>query len=193
MINKRSALALLAGAAVLPFAVEKLRGLVDSSPIYTPLLQLHNSPAPIPVVKFSEESGQNRSLANFFGKHVLVNIWSTLCPPCRKEMPPLDRLQDKLGPISDIQIVALSLDTIGFDQLRAFYSEIGVHNLAIYKGDEAEVMQSLRIVGLPTSLFIDHQCREIGRLIGPTIWDSPVVTDQISKLTVSAPIAQPTG
>jgi len=55
------------------------------------------SPRLLPEFHFVDDAGQERSLADFRGKVVLLNIWATWCPPCRTEMPSLDRLQLKLG------------------------------------------------------------------------------------------------
>ena len=97
-------------------------------------------------------------------------------------MPGLDRLQEKLGPIAEPEIVAISVDPVSFDQLRAFYSVIGIRNMAIYRGNETDIFQALGIVGLPTTLLIDHDGQEIGRLIGPTVWDAPEIVVQLSSL-----------
>ena len=64
-------------------------------------------PRPCPRSNFSTASGKERTLADWRGKVVLLNLWATWCAPCRKEMPALDRLQAALG--SDkFQVVALA-------------------------------------------------------------------------------------
>ena len=97
-------------------------------------------------------------------------------------MPALDRLQAQLGPNPEPEIVAISVDPVSFEQLQAFYSVNGISHLAIYKGIEADVLQTLRIGGLPTTLLIDHDGKEVARLIGPTVWDAPEVMNQLSTL-----------
>ncbi|MEP7173006.1 MAG: TlpA disulfide reductase family protein, partial [Aestuariivirga sp.] len=117
------------------------------------------------------------------GRHVLVNVWATWCPPCRKEMPALDRLQAKLGASPEPQVLAISVDAISFEQLQAFYSVNKIRNLAIFNGKESEILAATGIGGLPTTMLIDHDGNEIARLIGPTIWDAPELMDQLSALT----------
>jgi hypothetical protein len=97
-------------------------------------------------------------------------------------MPALDRLKAKLGPGAEPEIIALSVDPVSFDQLRAFYAVNSVTSLALYKGDETEVLRSLGIVGLPTTLLLDSHQREIGRLVGPTAWDDPEMIAQLASL-----------
>ncbi len=51
------------------------------------------------------------------------------------------------------RVVALSVDSIGFPQLQAFYDVVGVKSLNLYRGDESEVLTSLRIVASPRLCF----------------------------------------
>lgn len=192
MPNKRSSLAILAGVGLLPLVVQKVRGGVSTYFSDAPLLQIHEAPILMPPVSFTDSGGMRHSFADFPGKHLLVNIWAMWCAPCRKELPSLDRLQEKLGPVADPMIVALSVDSVGIDQLRAFYAANDVRNLAIYQGDESDIIYTLRIAGLPTTLLFDHQGMEIARLIGPTTWDAPKVVEQISKLVAVSPLVAPT-
>ena len=173
----------IGGLALLAFGLQKARDVIGPYIVDPPLLKIHQTPLPLPVVNFDGEKENAKTLANFVGKHVLVNIWAKWCPPCKEEMPSLDRLQEKLGPNADLQVVAISVDPISFEQIRAFFAVIGIKSLALYRGDESEIMQAFRIPGLPTSILIDHNGQEIGRMIGPTVWDSPRVVDQLAKLT----------
>ena len=138
------------------------------------------APRSLPNIAFEDEKGQKRTLADFKGKVMLLNIWATWCPPCRKEMPTLDRLQQRLGG-SDFEVVALSIDRDGVPAVRKFFKEIGVRALAVYVDRNAEAGFSLGIVGVPTTLLIDRSGQEIGRLAGPAEWDSPKVMETIRR------------
>ena len=94
-------------------------------------LVLHDAPKPVAAVEFADAQGRSRSLADFKGKVVLLNLWATWCVPCRQEMPTLDRLQGTLGG-AEFEVVPLSIDRGGLETVRKFYSEINVRNLAIY-------------------------------------------------------------
>ena len=132
---------------------------------------IHEAPKQIAAIQFEDADGRSRSLSNFHGKVVLLNIWATWCTPCRKEMPTLDRLQDVLGG-TDFEVVALSIDR-RLDAVRKFFAEIGIQKLAMYVDSSAKATRQLGAVGLPTTLLIDRDGREIARLIGPAEWDSP--------------------
>jgi thiol-disulfide isomerase/thioredoxin len=54
-------------------------------------------PKRLPELAFADAEGKPRTLDDFKGKTVLLNLWATWCVPCRKEMPALDALQGKLG------------------------------------------------------------------------------------------------
>lgn len=133
---------------------------------------LHDAPKTLPVIRFQDGDGQSRTLADFKGKVVLLNIWATWCGPCRREMPTLDRLQGKLGG-SNFEVLALSIDRGGPDVVRKFFTEIGIQNLALYIDPSAKAGHALKAVGLPVTLLLDRRGREIGRLVGPAEWDTP--------------------
>jgi thiol-disulfide isomerase/thioredoxin len=128
-------------------------------------------PAPIPEFKFVD--GENKPLAfkDFTGKVVLLNLWATWCAPCRKEMPDLDRLQAELG--SDkFEVVAISVDRSGVNGARKFLDQIGTKRLALYADPSARLASELKVIGLPATLLIDAEGREVGRLLGPAEWAS---------------------
>lgn len=136
------------------------------------VISLHETPQTIPDIRFKDASGRDLSLKHFQGKVVLLNIWATWCVPCRREMPTLDRLQDKLGG-PGFEVVALSIDRAGIEEVTKFYAEVGVKHLAFYIDSSGKAARDLGTVGLPTTLLIDRKGREIGRLVGPAEWDAP--------------------
>jgi thiol-disulfide isomerase/thioredoxin len=129
------------------------------------------SPEALPEIKFQDAEGRERTLAHWRGKVVLLNLWATWCLPCRKEMPSLDRLQAALG--SDkFEVVALSVDRKGLEASKKFLDETKVEKLGLYVDASTRANSTLRVVGLPATLLIDAEGREIGRLLGPAEWDS---------------------
>src|SRR5262249_15315769 len=83
-----------------------------------------------PEVKFEDATGKARTLADWKGKVVLLNLWATWCLPCRKEMPALDRLQQEMGSEA-FEVVALSVDRTGLAGARKFLDEAKVAKLAL--------------------------------------------------------------
>ncbi len=154
---------------------------LSSAAAAEPTFVMLDPPKALPDVRFVDGDGRDRSLADFRGKVVLLNIWATWCVPCRKEMPTLDRLQDTLGS-NDFEVVALSIDRGGPDVVRKFYGEIGVAHLAIHVDASGKAFRDLAVVGLPTTILIDRAGREIGRLVGPAEWDSPETIGTLRRL-----------
>lgn len=128
-------------------------------------------PEALPEISFNDESGKTLTLADFKGKAVLLNLWATWCAPCREEMPALNRLQEALGG-DKFEVVALSLDRKGADASKKFLDEAKATALKLYIDSSAKQGTALKIVGMPTTILIDKQGRELGRLAGPAEWDS---------------------
>jgi thiol-disulfide isomerase/thioredoxin len=128
------------------------------------------APDDLPEVKFQDAAGKERTLADWRGRIVLLNLWATWCLPCRKEMPALDRLQREMG--SDkFEVVAVSVDRAGLPGARKFLDETKAEKLALYADGTARMATTLRAAGLPVTLLLNAQGREIGRLLGPAEWD----------------------
>lgn len=129
-------------------------------------------PEALPDVPFVNGDGAQMTLASFKGKVVLLNLWATWCAPCREEMPGLDKLQGELG--SDkFQVVALAIDKSGIAGARKFLADIKAEKLGVYADPTGKEGTTLKVIGMPTTILIDAEGREIGRLIGPAHWDSP--------------------
>jgi thiol-disulfide isomerase/thioredoxin len=129
------------------------------------------APEPLPEFSFQDATGRERTLADWRGKLVLLNLWATWCVPCRKEMPALDRLQAEMG--SDrFEVVAVSVDRTGVQGARKFLDETKAGRLTLYVDPSARLASTLRAIGLPATLLIDAEGREVGRLLGPAEWDS---------------------
>lgn len=139
------------------------------------------TPEVLPEVKFQDRNGKELTLADWKGKVVLLNLWATWCLPCRKEMPALERLQAQLG--SDrFEVVAVSVDRTGLAGARKFLEETKIEKLALYADPTARMASNLRAAGLPATLLIDGEGREVGRLLGPAEWDSADAKKLIGSL-----------
>ena len=143
-------------------------------------------PVPSPEVRFTDGDDRPMALADFRGRIILLNLWATWCTPCREEMPTLDRLQGFLGG-PDFEVVALSIDHDGVAAVRKFYQEIGIKHLRIYNDPTTEAATRLNVLGIPGTLLIDREGREIGRALGPAEWDAPEVVEAIRKHLSDSP------
>lgn len=143
-------------------------------------LSFLDQPRPVPEIRFEDEHGHDLTLADFRGRVVLLNIWATWCVPCRQEMPTLDRLQARLGG-TDFVVMALSIDQKGVEPVRRFYQEVGVKKLNIYVDPSGKAAHTLTIPGVPTTLLIDRQGREVARKMGAAEWDGPEMVSLVEQ------------
>ncbi|MBM3569267.1 MAG: TlpA family protein disulfide reductase [Alphaproteobacteria bacterium] len=142
---------------------------------------VHPQPRPVPTVEFAGPDGARLTLDAFNGRVVLLNLWATWCAPCREEMPSLDRLQAIMGG-RDFAVVAVSVDRGDPAKPAAFLAEIGAKHLALYHDPSMKIARTLGLPGLPGTLLIDREGRELGRLLGPAEWDSPAALALIRRL-----------
>ena len=143
-------------------------------------LVVHGAPREVPDFSFIDSDGETRTLADWRGKLVLVNIWATWCAPCKEEMPALDRLQAKLGG-EDFAVVPISVDRGGVNKPRGFLEEIGADNLPVLLDQTARMNFKFDVMGLPATIVIDKQGHEIARMVGPAEWDSPEAIERLEK------------
>jgi len=172
----------LAGIAVLALAAAGIYLSTPTSPgvAKRELFSEPATPKPVPDIRLQDEAGRQLTLADFRGRTILLNVWATWCTPCREEMPALDRLQAKLGS-PKFEVVALSIDREGAAVVRKFFTELGVRQLKLYVDPSGEAAGRLATVGIPTTLLIDRDGREIGRRVGPAKWDGSAEVEAIRR------------
>jgi thiol-disulfide isomerase/thioredoxin len=129
-------------------------------------------PNALGAIAFTDGEGRARSLSEWRGKIVLVNLWATWCAPCKREMPSLDRLEAKFGG-AEFAVLPISFDRNGPEKPREFLASNGLTKLGLFLDGANTLMQALRVPGLPLSILLDRQGREIARLAGPAEWDGP--------------------
>ena len=171
-------LSLLVAVVVASLALLAVRSLL---PAPSPNFVVIDPPKPLPDIAIADGEGKFGSPADFSGKYVLLNIWAIWCLPCRKEMSTLDKLEAKLGG-PDFEVVALSIDRGGPQAVRKFYADIGVRNLTVNVDAKGEASFKLGAVGVPTTLLIDREGREIRRLVGPAEWDAPDMVEFLKPI-----------
>lgn len=112
-----------------------------------------------------------KTLADYRGKVVLLNIWATWCNPCRAEMPSMQRLEEELG-ARGLKIVAVSIDNPGMeDAIRAFGKELGLKFEILYDAP-GNIRNDYQTTGAPETFVIGKDGVIRKRVIGATDWDS---------------------
>lgn len=134
---------------------------------------------PVPALAFIDESGAAKSLADYAGRPVLLNIWATWCAPCVEEMPSLMRLQQQWPGLA---VLPVALDLGGVKAVRRFFDKNEISGLPVLVEQERSLRKSLKPKGLPLTLVIDAQGREVGRALGKVEWDSAEVIARLKAL-----------
>ncbi|SON53673.1 Cytochrome c biogenesis protein TlpA [Hartmannibacter diazotrophicus] len=127
------------------------------------------------ALAFETPEGEKKTIADFAGNTLFLNLWATWCAPCRAEMPAIDRLSTKAP--DGVKIAAVNIDTGAYSKAEDFLAEIGVANLDKYLDPKMKIFNDLKAeglaVGLPTTLLISRKGCALGVMNGPAEWDSP--------------------
>ncbi len=130
------------------------------------------SDAPGFAVKTLDPTPSMKTLSDYRGDVVLLNLWATYCIPCRTEMPSIEALYRDLGP-KGLKVVAVSIDQPGFEQeIREFVKEHQLSFEILY--DDTGAIQSIyRTAGVPETFVIGRSGKIHKKWIGADDWNSP--------------------
>ena len=170
--------------AGLAFAV--LLGLSAASSFAADLPPLSHSltrqtPKPAPALKLKGLDGAIHDLAQLKGHVVLINFWATWCPPCRREMPSMERLSQAFkGEAFSVLAVDVGENP---DVIESFTSQLDT-TLAfpILLDQNSQAMQAWKVAGLPTTYLVDTKGRIVVSAIGGREFDHPEMVRAIRRL-----------
>lgn len=160
----------------------------DKMDLFTRLrVQKFEEPVVAPDFTLKDLKGNQVTLKNFKGRVVFLNFWATWCPPCRREMPSMERLYKQL---KDRDFTMLAVDMQESEKrVRAFISEFSL-SFPVLLDLNGDISSLYGIVGLPTTYIIDREGKIIGKAVGPRDWSSQESKQLFqSLLKKSAPVA----
>ena len=139
---------------------------------------IHEKPLIIKELKFKDFNLQDVDLTNKKGNIMIINFWASWCLPCKREMPSLAKLAEKYP---DIKVYAINMEKP--NKLRAgdFFKNLGITSLDIYFDPDFKLVKTFKMRGLPTSILIDKNGREFGRVIGEVDFNSEVFSELLKK------------
>ncbi len=123
----------------------------------------------VPAIAIVDGEGSEQALSDWQGKWVVLNFWATWCAPCRHEMPSLDRLQ---AAMPQIAVLPVATGRNSVEAIAKFYGEAGVTSLPVLRDPKSELARSMGVLGLPVTVILNPEGREVARLIGDAEWDS---------------------
>jgi peroxiredoxin len=142
-------------------------------------LPLLSPPMAAPDIALTGEDGKRYRLSDYRGQVVVVNFWATWCPPCRYEMPAMERAHQKL---KDEKIVLLAVN-VGEDEetVFAFTGQYPV-TFPLLLDRDGTVVKQYPVIGLPTTFVIDPRGNITHRAVGGREWDDEALLDQLRQL-----------
>ncbi len=148
-------------------------------------LNFHDTAKPVSTLAFTTDEGGEATLADHAGKYVLLNFWATWCAPCRKEMPMLSELQTEFGS-ENFEVLTLATGRNAVPAMKAFFAEIGVDNLPLHRDPKQQLAREMGVLGLPITVILDPEGREIARMQGDAEWNSDSARAMIAALIAPA-------
>ncbi len=125
-------------------------------------------------------TGETRTLSDYRGEVVLLNIWATWCGPCAIEMPSMERLHQQLGP-AGLRVVAVSVDETGPEHVSNWVREHGL-TFDVLQDRSRRIEWQFQTTGVPETIVIDREGNIVERQIGPALWDGPTQIARFRKL-----------
>ena len=143
---------------------------------------------PAPDFALRDLGGHTHRLSAYRGKVVFVNFWATWCPPCREEMPSMERLYRRLGH-GDFAMLAVNEDEDGAPAVRQFVDGMGL-SFPVLLDEQGSVPPRYGVTGYPETFVIDRNGQVVNRFIGPADWDSENLRTYFTHLLDERPAAQ---
>lgn len=140
------------------------------------MLSFQEKATPLPEVMLSDLSGAPVSLASLGGKPLVVNLWATWCPPCRREMPVLSAAQQENRDV--VFVFANQGESV--EKISAYIRSEGLRLDNVLMDTTGKLARQLGSAGLPTTFYFDAQRRLSARTIGEV--SSPALTEQLQLL-----------
>jgi thiol-disulfide isomerase/thioredoxin len=137
-------------------------------------------PVPAPALRLEDLDEVEHDLAEYVGRLVLVNFWATWCPPCRREMPSMERLHQQLAD-QGLTVLAVNLGEDG-DTVFAFTGQLEPSpTFPMLIDPDGKTAEAWGVRGLPTSFVVDPQGRIILRAVGGTELDDPDLMAELRR------------
>ena len=128
---------------------------------------------------FKDYDGNTINLEDQKGKIYMLNFWATWCLPCKKEMPYLDNLQN----VNGIKIFPINIEKNNKSKTEIFFKSLEIKNLSIYFDIETNLVNLFRLRGIPTTIILNKDRKEIARVLGAVDFSDQKFIKWISSYT----------
>lgn len=150
-------------------------------PPLTHILSPVEPPRPAPQFSLPDIDGRRHALADYKGKVILLNFWATWCPPCRREMPSMEKLHRALKG-RPFQVIACDQQEDS-DTVFAFTGQFEPSpSFPLLLDSKSDVAKLYGVPGLPTSFLIDKAGNIVYRAVGGRDFGDPAIRALIERL-----------
>ena len=145
---------------------------------YSKNIVVHKDPIEIKGLKFKDFNLNEVDLTGKKGNIMILNFWATWCAPCKKEMPSLEELSKKYP---EILIYPINLEKPNQEKTEKFFADLEISKLNIYFDPKFSLVKLFKMRGVPTSILIDKNGKEFGRVIGEIDFLDEAFIDLLKK------------
>ena len=129
-------------------------------------------------ILFKDFDGNTVNLRDQKGQIYFLNFWATWCLPCKEEMPYLDKLQN----VNGIKIFPINIEKNNKSKTEIFFKSLEIKNLSIYFDIETDLVNLFRLRGLPTTIILNKERKEIARVLGAVNFSDQRFIDWINSV-----------
>jgi thiol-disulfide isomerase/thioredoxin len=142
------------------------------------------APEPLPAFTVKTLAGADASLKVLSGKMVLLNFWATWCPPCKEEMPSIQKLHEKMKG-TDFQVFAISVG----EKVKTVtdFVKASPYTFPMYLDESGAASAPFAGRGIPTTFILDKQGMAIAGIVGSRPYDTPEVFSIFKELAERLP------
>ncbi|WP_245153974.1 peroxiredoxin family protein [Jeotgalibacillus proteolyticus] len=144
-------------------------GFERSTPVTAEPAETKNIATPAPDFTLQNLQGETVKLSELRGKTVILNFWTSWCPPCREEMPELQAFHTeyvKDHPNTVLLGINLTKEDHGEDKIQSFKEEIGL-TFPLLLDSEGQTQKAYQLLTIPTTFIIDEQGNIKEKIMGP--------------------------
>jgi thiol-disulfide isomerase/thioredoxin len=181
MINheRRRALSWLGGAGLL--ALSAGRSAQAADPVQDHAMAVVHPARLAPAFSLQDINGKTHTLAEYRGKVVLVNFWATWCPPCRQEMPSIEKLYLSMKG-RPFEVLALDQGE-SVSQVFAYMGQLDPSpTFPVLLDAKSEAAHAFGVMGIPTTYLIDKQGFIVRQAVGGRDYTNPEIRRVIEAL-----------
>lgn len=133
----------------------------------------------VPDFTLQDMEGRTVTLSQYRGKVVFLNFWATWCPPCREEMPAMERLNTVFEG-QDFVMLAVNVEK-DIETVRAFLVQ-SPHSFTVLLDQQATVQNLYGVYRFPETFLIDQEGRLVERFLGARDWSSVEFMKRITTM-----------